>query len=368
MSARGRMARVGLLLGGCAVGILLAELLARVIQPGGGAELLMGALVTPPGMYAGDPFLMYGPVPGFSAKGRSLAGEVEVRLNSLGLRGAEPAAMLPLQRWLVIGDSFALSLQVPEAQTFEALLGERLGASTEVWNGGVEGYSTWQATRRYWRVDGALGSTAVLLVFFLGNDLYDNAWFPGVIQRWDPSMFVQPPPPSGLAGWLEGRSFLFAQARVWQNRRHVADDPKKMERWSQELALFTRSGGVQVQQMASYTEAAIRELKASTDRAGDQLVVAVAPPAFQVETARAAGTLSMVGLDPADADLEGPRWVVNDLLARAGVTSCDLVDPLRGAAAEGKETYFKFDGHWTPAGHRVVAEALEQCLRVGGGR
>lgn len=356
--------KLGLALGGTVVGLLLAEGLARLIQPGGGAELLMGSVVTPPGMYTGDRELMYTPVPDFSATGRSLAGPVQVRLNRLGLRGPDPAEVARPRRWLVLGDSFALSLQVPEEATFEALLDERLGPEVEVYNGGVEGYSTWQETRRYQQVDGALGSSAVLLLFFLGNDLYDNAWFPETLPHWNPDMFMQPPAPSGLSGWLEGHSFLFAQARVWQNRSRVADDPHRMERWRDELSLFTRSGAAQLQQRLPATESALAQLQASVTSAGDVLLVAVAPPAFQVEASRAAGTLSMVGLDPADADLDAPHRAVMESLQRLGIASCDLVAPLSAAAASGAEPYFVFDGHWTEAGHRVVAETLDPCLRA----
>ena len=363
MRARGWVGRLLLLLGGTAVGLGLAEGLARLIQPDGGAELLMGSVVTPPGMYASDPELRYGPVPGFSATGRSLAGPVPVRLNSLGLRGAEPADQARPRRWLVIGDSFALSLQVPEEATFEALLDTALGPEVEVWNGGVEGYSTWQESLRYQRVDGALGSRAVLLLYFLGNDLYDNAWFPEIIQHWNPAMFMSPPAPSGLSGWLEGHSFLFAQARVWQSRRSVAEDAHRMQRWQEELTLFTRSGAPQLQARLAWTEAALRDLQARVDSAGDVLLVAVAPPAFQVEPDRAAGTLSMVGLEPSDAELDAPRAAVLASLNRLGIASCDLVDPLTRAAADGAAPYFVFDGHWTEAGHQIVAEALEPCLR-----
>ena len=365
MRRRARWAgRLGLVAGGTAVGLLLAEGLARLIQPGGGAELLMGSVVTPPGMYAADRDLMYAPVPGFEATGRSLAGPVKVRLNRLGLRGGEPAPVAEPRRWLVLGDSFALSLQVPEEATFEALLDARLGPEVEVWNGGVEGYSTWQETRRYAQVDGALGSRAVLLLYFLGNDLYDNAWFPETIPHWNPDMFMQPPAPSGLSGWLEGHSFLFAQLRVWQNRRSVADDAHRMERWRDELSLFTRGGAAQLQQRLPATEAALAELKARVDSAGDVLLVAVAPPAFQIEPARAAGTLSMVGLDPADADLDAPRQAVLASLDRLGIASCDLVAPLEAAAAAGAQSDFVFDGHWTAEGHRQVAAALEPCMRA----
>ena len=39
----------------------------------------------------------------------------------------------------------------------------------------------------------------------------------------------------------------------------------------------------------------------------------------------------------------------------------DLAGPLRGATTG--PLYFTYDGHWTAAGHAVVADAIAGCLR-----
>ena len=39
-----------------------------------------------------------------------------------------------------------------------------------------------------------------------------------------------------------------------------------------------------------------------------------------------------------------------------------LTDPLRKATAEGNQTYFTYDQHWTPLGHKIVAEAISQHI------
>ena len=96
-------------------------------------------------------------------------------------------------------------------------------------------------------------------------------------------------------------------------------------------------------------------------------MVAIAPPAFVVDEARAGPTLAMAGLDPADADLDAPGLAVEALLNELGVASCPLTGPLREAAAQTGETlYLPYDGHWSAAGHRVVADALDACLTASG--
>lgn len=352
--------RLALFVGGAAVGLGLAEGIARWILPEGGADLLYGVQATPTGMYAPDPSLMIVPVPGFRATTRSLAGDVQVRLNTLGLRGPEPDPPDGGDRWLVLGDSFALSVQLPEERTFEALLARQLGV--EVWNAGVDGYSTWQETARYRQVDDALGSNRVLLLYFLGNDPTDNLLFPGIMAHWSMDRFQSPPAPSGLSGWLSRRSFLYAQLAVLHERRQIAQDEARRSRWVQELSYYTRGGASALIQASAATEAALQQLRQEAQLRGDSLVVALAPPAFEADPSRAPGTLDMVGLDPADADLEAPRRALLEILARLGIPACDLVDPLQQAVAAGRRPYLVFDGHWSPEGHQIVAATLAPCL------
>ena len=110
------------------------------------------------------------------------------------------------------------------------------------------------------------------------------------------------------------------------------------------------------------TERALSELHREARRQNLPLMVAVAPPAFAVHSERAGPTLSLVGLDPAGADLQAPDRAVVATLSRLGIASCDLGPDLR-TAAESEAVYLTFDGHWSAAGHRVVADTLEACLR-----
>ncbi len=178
--------RLGLVVGGCAFGGLVAELVARTQSASPGEELLFrapdGALR---GMYQPDPGLLTITVPWFTGSISGPGYTVDVRIDGHGMRAApegSPAAA-PSQTgpvWLAVGDSFTLSLQVAAADTFESRLGVLLGAP--VLNAGIDGYSTWQATGRYQQVDAAVGSEVILLTYFLGNDLNDNEVFPKLLQ------------------------------------------------------------------------------------------------------------------------------------------------------------------------------------------
>ena len=355
------LARLALVGCGLLLGLVAAEGAARLMEPDGAAELLFPSTDnTPEGLYVNSRRHVAVAQPGFT--GTTGAG-VSVRVNAQGLRGPELADRSEAQRWLVLGDSFVMALQVPESETFM----ERLSARTGVGflNAGVDGYSTFQATTRMADLVRPTGAAGVVVVFFLGNDLSDNEHHRQMLHEAarlpDGVPIIQPTPPLAhrmLGGW----SRVYGHYSVWARRQaiHAGHDPQS-HRWRGELAHFHRSGAKDLQRSLSTTARAITELRDTARRLGVPLMVAVAPPAFAVHTERAAPTLSLVGLDPDGADLQAPDRAILQLLSRSGIASCDLGAPLR-AAAESEAVYLTFDGHWNAAGHRVVADALADCL------
>ncbi len=182
MTAQALLGRLALLVGGLLLGLVLADQGARLISPHGAADLLFGAPDdAPQGMYLTDPELVYRPKPGFEGTLRSLGYRVPLRFNRLGLRGPELAEPKDSPRWLAVGDSFTLSPQVPEAETFQGRMSAQ--GRVELLNAGVDGYSTWQATRRYQELAEQVALDGVLLTFFLGNDYEDNRRFRSELDR-----------------------------------------------------------------------------------------------------------------------------------------------------------------------------------------
>lgn len=358
------LGRLGLLVGGLLVGVLLAEVLARIVSPEGGADLLFNASDgSPPGLYLQDAELLSVPATDFSGEVVGLGRTVSIRTNEHGLRGP-PLGPLRGHRWIAVGDSFTMAAQVEEEETFLALLQAQTGQ--EVLNAGVDGYSTWQAARRYIRLDREVESDRLLLVFFLGNDIFENQTFPERIRgarNIQPGQPVLRAPVSGRTLLLLRHSYLHAHWRVWSRRDVVSrgDDPIR-DRWRQELGLFHAEGRAAMSRELRETYEALGELKERVQQRGDRLLVAIAPPAFAVEQERAEETFSMVGLDPTQAVLDGPARAVARVVGDLGLPSCDLQPDLVAAAAAGQTPYFRYDGHWTPAGHEVVAQTLSDCI------
>ena len=370
--------RLGLLFAGLVLGLGLAELGARLARPPGNADLLFDSPnATPDGLYMVHEQLQRLPVKNFRDRIRSLGFSAALRTNSLGLRGGEvpPRDGSSQKRWLTLGDSFVIALQVREEDTFQARLQQRTGQL--FFNGGVDTYSTWQATGRYRLLAPRLQLDGVILVLFTGNDFVDNVKFPRMknhlpVFRGDvpggrrsrtgdlwPKQKV-----NFLARWLMTHSFLYGRIRVWYRLQALRGGTHhSLPRWRTELALFTTGGKKLLADLMPTTKNALRELRDTTRRRGHKLLVALAPPAFSVDQQRADVTFQMVGHDPATRDLDAPTRALIKALEQLKVEACDLTAALRKANRSGPPTYFTFDGHWTPHGHQVVSRRLEQCLK-----
>lgn len=103
--------------------------------------------------------------------------DVAYSITQDGLRTTPPAVATsaqPDQIVALIGDSFTFAQGVNDAETFAAELARQLGASSRVLNFGVPGTSTDQQLLLVSDRLPAYGATDVVLVVYLGNDLFDN--------------------------------------------------------------------------------------------------------------------------------------------------------------------------------------------------
>jgi lysophospholipase L1-like esterase len=121
-----------------------------------------------------------------------------IRINSLGLRGGEIKDVAPGgKRVVVIGDSQAAGFEVPEHQTYEALLQRRLtnalgGTPVQVINAGVRGYGTDQELLEYERQIRKLHPDIVVL-HFSANDPDDNTTLHRTRRPFGKAVFVPRP-------------------------------------------------------------------------------------------------------------------------------------------------------------------------------
>ncbi len=280
-------------------------------------------------------------------------------INSLGVRGGDLGAKADDEfRILTVGDSFTLGLQVADDATFSALaeraLSQQTGRTVRLMNVGVDGYGTHAATRLATRLAPKVQADAVLLTFFLGNDFWDNQNFSHVRQ--------QPPlvqkNRDRLSSTVASRSALYNYLRLALGIRSASRDPRARQRRQEELSVYLGDAGLASRLPATRT--ALDEFDQACAEAKLACFLAIAPPAYAVDSSRAASTLEYFDLDSAALDLSAPASAV----ARAAPMGMPIVDlgPALRAEPDPSALYFPLDGHWTAEGHRVASETLVSFL------
>jgi hypothetical protein len=69
---------------------------------------------------------------------------------------------------------------------------------------------------------------------------------------------------------------------------------------------------------------------------------------------------------PSKLDIDRLRRQVVEYCATKKILCLDLTAPLKRAASQNQQLYFRTDGHWNQEGHRVVAQAMREFLTAAG--
>ena len=351
---------------GILVALFIAEISMRFRAPLGHEAMLFGAPdFSHPDLYVEDQELHLVPNAGFSGSVSTLEYTTTVNINSIGTRGPElePKRQDEL-RLLAMGDSFTLGVQVEDSETFSAImardLSDRLDRPVSILNAGVDGFGTIQAAILAGRLGNATDIDGLILTFFTGNDFWDNGHYSSRIAA-DQIEFQPPTAPtlSPIDRVLGRVSYLYAWIKVNIKARALRSDPPRIQRYSNELKIFVR-GDSTIRRSINPTNAALNRLKRLCDRNAWDCFVAIAPPAFVAHGERLSSTFDLVGIDPNTVDPLLPSRAARQA-AQALFPTIDLSSALIDAGAD-EPLYFRFDGHWNRAGHRVVADTLTPWL------
>lgn len=355
------LSRLALVLSGGIFGLLLAECGFRVFPPPSGAFVLDATLTTyEPRLFQRHPSQINVLTPNVEVELSTLEYKTKVRTNALGLRGSAVEARSDALRILVLGDSFALGLQVEESETwaklFEKRLSELLGRPVEVLNGGVDGYGTVQAKQQLQRVAASTQVDWAVLGFYLGNDFRDNALLE---ERRELGRRRHPPAEQPMAAgggnlWLAKKSRLYAYWLVQKALRARSRD-FRIQEYRDEMLPFVNEDDLQ--RLLPHTQAALHDFQAACQALQIGCSLALLPPAFVVQKNRTEATLNAFGLSLNHRQLVRPAEVVRTLFKDGAVV--DLTPALQ---QESKGTYLHYDPHLNPHGHRVVARELAEQL------
>ncbi|MEM1203308.1 MAG: SGNH/GDSL hydrolase family protein [Acidobacteriota bacterium] len=289
------------------------------------------------------PFLGWDLVPGAVDRDKTSEYDIEIRISAEGLRSDRdfgPAPPTGMRRWLVLGDSFTFGHGVDVAAGWTSRL-DALAPGAEVVNLAVTGYGTDQQLLRFEDRGPILGADAVVLGLFVGN-VFRNG-------RSDQIGYGKP------RFWDTGAGLEILNLPLPSHRL-----PPELPSGSRLGWLLSRRGGDALAHLGRGDAWPLtgKILERLRDGAAD-----LGAPLFVV-------------ILPKDQVLYGgphQRWLhgravaaTRDLLTSVDVPYLDLTEALDGAKGSGERLYFPLDGHWTPAGHGVAAEAVASWLRGQG--
>ena len=272
------------------------------------------------------------PIPGVEKRGSEWGVDEPAVMNSQGFREDEIPFAKPdgVRRIVALGDSFTFGQGVDADERFTDLLEQEFDR-LEVVNLGVCGYGTDQEVRVFEEVGVRYEPDLVLLTVFLGNDLDDirhrrHHFWPKPWFRLEDGELTLIRPESD---WLTDlrRSTYLGELVVSAVQPVEAAD---------ELAEPWRSG-----YSAPLFHALVARLRRGVEAVGAELVVMFA---------------HAPGQEPED-------WArkLMSRVERSGVATLDTWQVIGGASNE--EGAYLPDGHWSVAGHRLVAESLANELR-----
>jgi hypothetical protein len=314
-------------------------------------------------------------------------GRQYVEINRHGYHDRELAWPKPADvlRIAVLGDSFVEGFQVPRASNFTSVSESRLdgscGKRLEVLNFGVAGFGTGQELETLRHRALAFAPDLVLLFFYPSNDLFDNSReldveeFRLYFELAPGGKLVRLPfvvHDTLLKSWLRhhSRAYLFLRHRIKSlgAARTALIRLRLVEPQIDVKQAQIRTDALQRLQEARYvvplpaplerawqlSEALIVETRRLAEANGARFGVVVVPNREEIADG-AAPAERKEGWDPQQSMRRS-----EEICARRELECLSLLPAFVAAGLE--ETYFPRDGHWTAAGHALVAAELEGWL------
>lgn len=266
---------------------------------------------------------------------------VPFRYNNLGFRdddlNPKPSGS---ERVLLLGDSFAESLEVEYDRIFHELLEQRLqskrGDDAEVVILGSQGYSTAQELLAFRKFHELVSADSVLMLFYTGNDFEDN------VRK-------------QFAYLDEAGVLRMPENRDSQVRRHYLT----VKRWLYESShlVFLLKNRLESVTQTRFSAGSKETSEQSEQYKQDITAKLILRTRDEVEATGAKFGLVII---PTRDELKDPQSGtvarVVDVCARNLIHHLDLSGVLM------PEYFFETDMHFNESGHVVVAEELEKFL------
>jgi hypothetical protein len=309
-----------------------------------------------------DHFCMYDPEIGWvnrpNAKGKFSS--TSVRVNSQGLRDREHSLDKgPQFRVLVLGDSFVWGCYAEQDELFTEVLEQRLG-NCEVINMGCSGYGQDQELLLLKREGLKYSPDLVIVNVHFDSDIWNNVH--SVAYGYNKPLFINSPsgavlhnvpvPKCALGGrisrWMTGWSATWNRMKACKMGDSTIDKwfVTKVNRWARQGDAISIISDIPREAMMVNL---LKEMKTVATTHGAEFLVLLTP---NVEV----GTQRIIPSEQFDS--------VTDSLLAADIPLINLQDYFSRYFREYPDARLTLDynRHWSPLGHRVVADCLEEYV------
>lgn len=313
------------------------------------------------------------------------------RVNSQGLRDVEHDYEKPdgVYRILILGDSYMEGFQVELDQLFARLLDRDLNAGAarkiEVINSGVSSYGT-DNELLFYRLEGhKYDPDLVLLMFTTGNDIREsyepfneeamgaNLTKPNFSLDDRGALQVHPgePPPPPMPWWRRWfyvGDYLYFRLGGTLNmgtpNPHALLPPAdtSIPYVAPDIFVYAPDYRPEVAEGWRVTRALLLELRREVAARGSKLAVVVHSPPWAHDDGRWNFMTMRHPVAQKTWDRKKPNRLVDAFLTDQHIPFLDLYDTF-DARKNAEQLFYKFDPHWTPAGHRLAADAVAAFLR-----
>ena len=250
---------------------------------------------------------------------------------------------------LLLGDSVGFGPAVSEPETYAGLLRTRFPAQ-RVYNSSVIGF----ATRDYRNFVEAFVPahpevSSAVLVYCLNDVTTTSARNIDRLVSDEGEPAGDPSLTERLRSWTwisDANDYLRSRSKLYLLIRHRLLGTQTRD-WKEVLRLYADGREADVEQAVRD----VSEVAALLKQRGIPLVVVIAPFEYQLRK-------------PEDPDSQVPQRELTELMSRAGL---EPIDPRPAFAADhpSSDYYLAYDAmHFSAAGHRVMADVIDQALRA----
>ena len=355
----GFLKKLGLTIGSVVVFLLVFELILRL----GGYKVVTYYAKTM--FHEHDPEIGWTQIPNYEATLESWDSKVNVVSNSHGFRDQEYSIQKPegVKRVVVLGDSFTWGWGVEQQDIFTEIA-EQASSGVQFLNLGHMGYGTAQEYLLLRKL-GLKFSPDLTVVAFYPNDIDNTAGQEGIRPKYVVKEGIltlekkpNPLPFNRTLKMMVKEHFLF-YSFIDYRMALLKQSWRTPIIWSGGKKYFFKNFINEMKETWDVVETLLLEIDRVTNH---RLLILYVPHRLQIEDDRYRKELRASHLDEHELDI----MLVNTLLKKFSedhdIPFLDLTSTMRKENTQAP-LYFEHDGHWSPRGHKIAGEQLQDKVR-----